>query len=160
MSISSLGQGVSDISAYEKAQHASRLSAPVNCYFQGITLPQLMPQRVTLENPELATLNEKLPTYLPALITSNRSDYRTQQSLTAEQLTQTSLFLGSSSMDIGAVVSDKEKAIWLTYLDHLNQYLNYKIWTEHSLNFTFSSACTSSANALIYARSLTKNCPD
>lgn len=171
-SISSLGQGVSGADAFTKAQHVSRLSAPIDCYFQGIPLPAITLGRASeepLKGEGEGTLDNTLHDDLEKTVTAINENYQRiyhllsqtidqiidEQSLTALQLAQTSLFLGSSSMDIGAIVSDDEKIIWLTYLDHLNQYLITK-YGLHSLNFTFSTACTSSANALIYACRLLK----
>ena len=151
-SISSLGHGVSGVDAFTKAQHASSLSEPVDCFFQGIPKPTTFLDS-TLEE-TVTTLNENYQR-IYQLLSQTIDQIIDDQSLTAQQLAQTSLFLGSSSMDIGAVTSDDEKIIWLTYLDHINQYL-IKKHGLHSLNFTFSTACTSSANALIYACRLLK----
>jgi len=154
-SISALGQGVSGIDAFTKAQKLLPLVDPVNCYFQGITWPDCSPLKASaLSRLTLAPLNEDYQR-IYQLLSQVVEQIIEQQSLTAQQLAQTSLFLGSSSMDIGAVVSDAQKAIWLTHLDHFNQYIISQ-YGLHSLNFTFSTACTSSANALIYAGRLLK----
>ncbi len=79
-----------------------------------------------------------------------------QLKLTTEQLAETCLLLGSSSMDIGEIKSDKNKTIWLNELDQINQNLINQ-FALNALNFTFNTACTSSANALIYATRLLRS---
>lgn len=78
------------------------------------------------------------------------------QNLSVQELAETSLFLGSSSMDVGVIKSDPLASIWLTPIDKITETL-----TEHfglnSLKYTFTTACTSSANAIIYATRLLKS---
>jgi len=138
-SLSALGQGVEKLTASVNAEALSRLPAPLNCYYQAIPLAPL----------------EESYQRIYQLLSNVIEQVITQRSLTEEQLAQTSLFLGSSSMDIGAVSSDSERAIWLTKLDHINLYL-IKKYGLNSVNFTFSTACTSSSNALIYATRLVR----
>lgn len=76
-----------------------------------------------------------------------------QLAMSAGQLANTVLFIGSSSLDIGAAEIDQSKTFWLSQLDEINQRLIEK-YRFSSLNFTFNTACTASANALIYATKL------
>ena len=75
--------------------------------------------------------------------------------LSKAELQKTMLFIGSTSLDIGCVQSNKNKAIWLSQTDKIGQRL-----VEHfslcSLHFTFNTACTASANALLYATNFIK----
>ena len=80
-------------------------------------------------------------------------DLLAQLSLTEQQLAQTTLFLGSSSLDISGVEVDLSKTFWLSDLDQINKTLIEKYGFEQ-LNFTFNTACTASANALLYAGKL------
>lgn len=153
-SISSLGQGVSGQSSFIQGQKAPLLAKPANCYFHGVTWSAPSINVGVKRRASLVPLNEDYQR-IYQLLSQVVEQIIEQQSLTTQQLSQTTLFLGSSSMDIGAVASDKRKSIWLTYLDHFNQYIITK-YGLHSLNFTFSTACTSSANALIYAGRLLK----
>lgn len=138
-SLSALGQGAESITSFVNAEKLTRLPKPLNCYYQAIPLAPI--------EESYQRIYQLLSTVIEQVIS--------QGSLTSEQLAQTSLFLGSSSMDIGAVSNDSERAIWLTKLDHLNLYLINK-YGLNSLNFTFSTACTSSSNALIYATRLVR----
>ena len=72
-----------------------------------------------------------------------------------EKLNNTMLFLGSTSLDIGCITPDEEKSIWLSQTDKLSQYL-VDYFSLHSVHFTFNTACTASANALIYASNFIK----
>jgi len=78
-----------------------------------------------------------------------------QTPLSKAELQKTMLFVGSTSLDIGCVQSNKNKAIWLSQTDKIGQRL-----VEHfslcSLHFTFNTACTASANALLYATNFIK----
>jgi 3-oxoacyl-[acyl-carrier-protein] synthase-1 len=78
-----------------------------------------------------------------------------QTPLSKAELQKTMLFIGSTSLDIGCVQSNKNKAIWLSQTDKIGQRL-----VEHfslcSLHFTFNTACTASANALLYATNFIK----
>ena len=76
-----------------------------------------------------------------------------QTNLTQEQLTNTVLCLGSTSLDIDAVIPNESKENWLSQTDKLGQAL-VKIFNLHTIHFTFNTACTSSANALLYASKL------
>ena len=75
--------------------------------------------------------------------------------LNKRQLANTSLFLGSSSMDIGEIQSCSQSSIWLTPFDKITKTLSDK-YGLNELSFTFNTACTSSANAIIYATRLLK----
>ncbi len=79
-----------------------------------------------------------------------------KHNLTTKDLANTSLFLGSSSMDIGIIKSDPKLPIWLTPIDKITTALS-KRYGLNKLNFTFITACTSSANAIIYATRLLKS---
>ncbi len=139
VALSALGQGIEKLTSLENAEQLTRLPEPLNCYYQAIPLAPL----------------EESYQRIYQLLSDAVEQVIVQQSLTCEQLAQTSLFLGSSSMDIGAVTSDAERAIWLSKLDRLNLYL-IKKYGLSAVNFTFSTACTSSSNALIYATRLVR----
>ncbi|MCP4324829.1 MAG: hypothetical protein GY787_23865, partial [Alteromonadales bacterium] len=139
VALSALGQGIEKLTSLENAEQLTRLPEPLNCYYQAIPLAPL----------------EESYQRIYQLLSDAVEQVIVQQSLTCEQLAQTSLFLGSSSMDIGAVTSDAERAIWLSKLDRLNLYL-IKKYSLSAVNFTFSTACTSSSNALIYATRLVR----
>lgn len=70
--------------------------------------------------------------------------------LTSEQLSDTAIFFGSSSMDIAEIKSSRHSSIWLTPLDNITRKIvqRYKL---NQLSYSFNTACTSSANAIIYA---------
>lgn len=78
-----------------------------------------------------------------------------QTSLNQNQLNKTMLFIGSTSLDIGCVKPDSTKAIWLSQTDKIGQLLA-EHYALHSLHFTFNTACTSGANALLYAANFIK----
>ncbi len=137
--VSALGQGAENLAAFVNAEKLTRLPEPLNCFYQAIPLAPI----------------EESYQRIYQLLSEVIEQVIAQKSLTPEQLAQTSLFLGSSSMDIGAASSDAERAIWLTKLDHLNLYL-IKKYQLNTLHFTFSTACTSSSNALIYATRLVR----
>jgi 3-oxoacyl-[acyl-carrier-protein] synthase I len=77
----------------------------------------------------------------------------TNNNISSSELAECHLFLGSTSLDIGAIKSINNKQIWLNPLDYLNQKIIDQ-FNLPSLNFIFNTACTSSANALIYASRL------
>ena len=139
-SLSVLGQAAANLATYANTQTLNRLAEPLNCYYQAIPLAPI----------------EESYQRIYHLLSEVIEQVITEQSLTDEQLTSTSLFLGSSSMDIGAVVSQADQTIWLSKLDRLNVYL-VKKYGLNDLHFTFSTACTSSSNALIYATRLVRN---
>ncbi len=138
-SLSALGEEITDISDFTKAQQLNRLSAPLSCFYQAIPL---------------APLNES-EQRIYQLLTHVIDKIIAKLALDAEQLANTCLFLGSSSLDIGCIESDASKAIWLNPLEHINQHLRAK-YAFAQLHYTFNTACTSSANALLYANRLIK----
>lgn len=77
----------------------------------------------------------------------------TNANLNKNDLSNSHLFLGSTSLDIGEIQSVHDQKIWLNELDYINKKLIGK-YHFPNLNFTFNTACTSSANALIYATRL------
>jgi len=79
-----------------------------------------------------------------------------QSNLTAKELSETVLFLGSTSLDISCVKPDVTESIWLSQTDKLSQTLT-KSFGLHAIHYTFNTACTSSANALLYAAQLIKH---
>lgn len=74
-------------------------------------------------------------------------------SLTAEDLKATSLFLGSTSLDISAVDIGASDELWLSTTNKINRAL-VQHYGLNDLEFTFSTACTASANACLYAKRL------
>jgi 3-oxoacyl-[acyl-carrier-protein] synthase-1 len=78
-----------------------------------------------------------------------------QTALTPKQLNKTMLFIGSTSLDIGCIKPDSSQAIWLSQTDKIGQLLA-EHYALHSLHFTFNTACTSGANALLYATNFIK----
>lgn len=78
-----------------------------------------------------------------------------QTPLTPSQLKSTMLFIGSTSLDIGCIKPDSTKAIWLSQTDKIGQRLAQH-FSLHALHFTFNTACTSGANALLYATNFIK----
>ncbi|MFY8328034.1 beta-ketoacyl synthase N-terminal-like domain-containing protein [Pseudoalteromonas sp. ZZD1] len=74
-------------------------------------------------------------------------------SLTAEELRTTSLFLGSTSLDISAVDIGNSGELWLSTTNKINRALVER-YGLNDLEFTFSTACTASANACLYATRL------
>ena len=78
-----------------------------------------------------------------------------QSALKPAQLNKTMLFIGSTSLDIGCIKSNSSKAIWLSQTDKIAQLLAAHYSLE-PLHFTFNTACTSGANALLYAANFIK----
>jgi 3-oxoacyl-[acyl-carrier-protein] synthase-1 len=76
-------------------------------------------------------------------------------SLNGAQLQKTMLFIGSTSLDIGCIKSDATKDIWLSKTDKIGQEL-VKHFGVNSIHFTFNTACTAGANALLYATNFVK----
>lgn len=74
-------------------------------------------------------------------------------SLSADELAKTTLFLGSTSLDISAVEVGCSNELWLSTTNKINKAL-VKRYGLHELEFTFSTACTASANACLYATRL------
>jgi len=77
----------------------------------------------------------------------------TRLSLSADELANTSLFLGSTSLDISAVDIGRSDELWLSTTNKINKALVER-YGLHELEFTFSTACTASANACLYATRL------
>ena len=77
--------------------------------------------------------------------------------LTQHELTKTVLFLGSTSLDISTVKPDKNTSVWLSKTDKISHELT-TLFGLHTIHYTFNTACTSSANALLYATQLIKHC--
>lgn len=73
--------------------------------------------------------------------------------LSAHALSKTALFLGSTSLDVSAVELGPENELWLSKTDKISQAL-VKRYGLNELEFTFSTACTASANACLYATRL------
>jgi 3-oxoacyl-[acyl-carrier-protein] synthase I len=78
-----------------------------------------------------------------------------QSKLTEEELAKTVLFLGSTSLDISCVEPDISKDIWLSQTDKITQTLTQKFGL-HEVHYKFNTACTSSANTLLYAAKMIK----
>ncbi len=76
-----------------------------------------------------------------------------QSGLSAEQLTNTLLLLGSTSLDISAVKVDSSKDLEFSFTDRLNKHLVDRFGLS-DFQITISTACTASVNALIYAKRL------
>ena len=89
------------------------------------------------------------------LLTQQIEQLLTTFTLNEQQLANTMLFLGSTSLDVGCIVPDDTRSIWLSKVDKLSQYLA-DYFKLHSLHFTFNTACTASTNALIYAANFIK----
>jgi len=138
--VSSLGHDISSIDIFAQSQLAQTLEKPIPCLFHALPL--------------FAVEQRKNDLYI--ILSQVISQLIEQLSLTQKQLSETSLFLGSSSLDIVNVQSDENKAIWLNTLDKINLYLVEKFKLS-ALHFTFNTACTSSSNALIYANRLLKS---
>lgn len=136
-SLSALGEEITDISDFTKAQQLNRLDAPLSCFYQAIPLAPL--------NESEQRIYQLLVQVIDKLID--------KLALDEAQLAQTCLFLGSSSLDISCIESDVRKPIWLNPLEHINQHLLAK-YSLAKLHYTFNTACTSSANALLYANRL------
>jgi 3-oxoacyl-[acyl-carrier-protein] synthase-1 len=75
--------------------------------------------------------------------------------LNSAQLQKTMLFIGSTSLDIGCIKSDATKDIWLSKTDKIGQEL-VKHFGVNPIHFTFNTACTAGANALLYSANLIK----
>lgn len=135
--LSALGKNIAVRDSLSEAQQLHRLPEPFDCFYHSI-----------LNYPVNGSYQR-----IFQLLSEVVDNVIFQQKLSVAELAQTTLFLGSSSMDIGAIKSDKERELWLTTLDHLNSYLVQKYGLQ-PLHFTFSTACTSSSNALIYATRL------
>ena len=73
--------------------------------------------------------------------------------LTAEQLANTAIILGSTSLDVSAVEAKPEQTIWLTNTDRLSGYLKQQFATS-DLHLTINTACTAGTNAVILADQL------
>lgn len=73
--------------------------------------------------------------------------------LSADSLSKTVLFLGSTSLDISTIEPGVENELWLSKTDKISRIL-VKRYGLHELEFTFSTACTASANACLYASRL------
>ncbi|MBQ4833486.1 hypothetical protein J8L70_09570 [Pseudoalteromonas sp. MMG010] len=73
--------------------------------------------------------------------------------LSKEQCANTTLLLGSTSLDISAVQIGDNDDLWLSKTDKISQALVAKYGLA-ALEFTFSTACTASANACLYASRL------
>ncbi|WP_299082031.1 beta-ketoacyl synthase N-terminal-like domain-containing protein [uncultured Paraglaciecola sp.] len=73
--------------------------------------------------------------------------------LTPQQLSQTALMLGSTSLDIGTLSPDTDKALGLPKIDRLSEYLQQK-FSLHPYHLVINTACTASLNAVLYAKKL------
>ncbi|WP_076418908.1 beta-ketoacyl synthase N-terminal-like domain-containing protein [Colwellia sp. UCD-KL20] len=91
-----------------------------------------------------------------SLLSSQIEGVIQQANLTSEELAQTVLFLGSTSLDIACVEPDENKSIWLSQTDRISQNLAL-LFGLHTTHYTFNTACTSSANALLYATKFIKH---
>lgn len=76
--------------------------------------------------------------------------------LTTEELAETAIILGSTSLDISTITPDDTKNIWLTFTDRLSQHLQKKFGLSKQ-HFTINTACTASINAAILADQLIKH---
>lgn len=92
---------------------------------------------------------------MAALLVQQVQQLLSKFALNEQQLNNTMLFLGSTSLDIGCISPDDSKNIWLSQTDKLSQYL-VGYFGCHAIHFTFNTACTASANALIYASNFIK----
>jgi len=90
-----------------------------------------------------------------ALLSSHLKSVVQQSNLNEQMLNKTMLFLGSTSLDIDAVVPDESKDVWLSQTDRLSRKLVNDFGLHH-IHYTFNTACTSSANAMIYAGNMIK----
>lgn len=73
--------------------------------------------------------------------------------LTESERAKTTLFLGSTSLDISAVDIKENNELWLSTTDKISTALIERYGLSE-LEFTFSTACTASANACLYATRL------
>ncbi|TPH12223.1 beta-ketoacyl synthase N-terminal-like domain-containing protein [Litorilituus lipolyticus] len=138
--VSSLGHGIASLDLFSHSQLAQTIEKPIPCLFHALPL--------------FAVEQRKNDLYI--ILSQVVSQLIERLSLTQEQLRETSLFLGSSSLDIVNVQSDENRVIWLSTLDKINLYLVEK-FKLNALHFTFNTACTSSSNAVIYANRLLKS---
>ena len=72
---------------------------------------------------------------------------------TPEELGQTALLLGSTSLDIGTLSPSEDKALGLPKIDRLSEYLQKK-FALHPFHLIVNTACTASLNAVLYAKKL------
>ncbi len=79
-----------------------------------------------------------------------------QAKLSATERANTVLFLGSTSLDIDAVTPNGSENIWLSRTDKMSHDLAKRFGLS-DLHYTFNTACTSSANALMYAGKMIKH---
>ena len=73
--------------------------------------------------------------------------------LMPEELSQTALLLGSTSLDIGTLNPSEDKALGLPKIDRLSQYLQQKFGLHH-FHLVINTACTASLNAVLYGKKL------
>ncbi len=140
-SVSALGRGADiNLARFNKQNLNNTFVEELDCHYQSINSDPL---------------DESLER-IYRLLSQVIDDLIAQLSLSKTQLANTCLFLGSSSMDIGAVEIQADKKIWLSQLDKINQFIINKYGLKQ-LNFTFNTACTASCNALIYATRLITN---
>jgi 3-oxoacyl-[acyl-carrier-protein] synthase-1 len=70
-----------------------------------------------------------------------------------EELAQTALLLGSTSLDIGTLSPSVDKALGLPKIDRLSQYLQTNFGL-HPFHLVINTACTASINAVLYGKKL------
>lgn len=80
----------------------------------------------------------------------------TESQIPAAQYNQTIVLLGSTSLDISAVTPDPNKAIWLSNTDYLSKEIT-RYFNLQAFDFTFNTACTASANAMLYGTRLLRD---
>ncbi|MEP1448346.1 MAG: beta-ketoacyl synthase N-terminal-like domain-containing protein [Paraglaciecola sp.] len=73
--------------------------------------------------------------------------------LTPDDLAQTALLLGSTSLDIGTLTPSEDKALGLPKIDRLSQYLQQH-FRLHPFHLVINTACTASINAVSYGKKL------
>nr|WP_252730765.1 beta-ketoacyl synthase N-terminal-like domain-containing protein [Colwellia sp. E2M01] len=78
-----------------------------------------------------------------------------QAELTKSQQQKVMLFIGSTSLDISCIKPDDTKEIWLSQTDKIGKAL-VEYFSLNALHFTFNTACTAGANALLYATNFIK----
>jgi len=91
-----------------------------------------------------------------AVLSKQISRVITLSNLTKEAISETVLFLGSTSLDISCVMPKESDSIWLSQTDKLSKTLA-KNFGLHAIHYTVNTACTSSANALLYASQMIKH---
>lgn len=101
-----------------------------------------MLSHINSQQQSLDSITQYLSLVIDTLIKENK--------LLPEDLASMTLFIGSSSLDIGSVEVDPKCNIWLTAIDTISKRLIEK-YNFHPIDYTISTACTASANALIYA---------